>query len=138
MPFEEISIWPELSSPPRFRIQGGGAEMSSDSRKSLNHRDPPLFLDSRYQSQYQDCYLKSLNSCLDIKIQDFKVSIPVSISRLKLQKSWFQSWFQDATLTSLASSLNIKNQAPKVQKDSIVVLEAITTKVLKEDSHADS
>ena len=24
--FEEISIWPELFSPPRFRIQGGWSE----------------------------------------------------------------------------------------------------------------
>ena len=28
LPFEEISIWPELSSPPYFRIQGGGGTLS--------------------------------------------------------------------------------------------------------------
>ena len=66
-------------------------EMSSDYRKSLNHSDPPLFFESWYQSRYQDCDLKSLDSSLDIKTQDFRVFIPVSISRLKFQKSWFQS-----------------------------------------------
>ena len=64
--------------------------------------------------------------------------ILVSISRLNFQKSQFQSRYQDSTFKSLDSSLNIKNHVPKVQKDSIVVLEAITTKVLEEDSDADS
>ena len=59
-----------------------GAEMSSDSRRSLDHRDPPLLFESQFQSRYQDCYLKSLDSSLDIKTQDFGVSISVSISRL--------------------------------------------------------
>ena len=66
-------------------------EMSSDSRESLDHRDPPLFFESQYQSRYQDRDLKSLDSSLDIKTQDLRVLIPVSISRLKFQKSWFQS-----------------------------------------------
>ena len=73
-------------------------EMSSDSRESLNHRDPPLFSESRYQSQYQDRDLKSLDSSLDIKTQDWKVSIPVSITRFKFQKSRFQSQYLDLTL----------------------------------------
>ena len=42
------------------------AEMSSDSRESLDHRDPTLFFKSQYQSRYQDCVLKSLDSCLDV------------------------------------------------------------------------
>ena len=46
------------------------AEMSSDSRKSLDHRDPSWFL--------------SLNTSLDIETVISKVSIPVSISRLKI------------------------------------------------------
>ena len=83
-------------------------------------------------------YLKSLDSSLNIKTQDWRVSIPVSISRLKFQKSRFQSRYQDSTFESLDSRLHIKNHVPKVQKDSIVVLEAITTKVLEEDSDADS
>ena len=112
--------------------------MSSDPRESLDQRDPPLFLESQYQSWYQDCDLKSLDSSLNIKTQVLKVSIPVSISRLTFQKSWLQSWCQDSTFKSLDSSLNIKNHVPKVQKDSIVVLEAITTEVLEEDSDADS
>ena len=44
------------------------AEMSSDSRKSLNHRDPFQFL--------------SLDTSLDIKTVILKVSILVSILRL--------------------------------------------------------
>ncbi len=82
--------------------------MSSDSRESLDHRDPPLFFESRYQSRYQDCDLKSLDSSLDIKTQDFRVSIPVSISRLKFQKSRFQSRYQDSTIKSLDFSLDVQ------------------------------
>ena len=74
------------------------SEMSSDSRESLDHRDPPLFSESRYQSRYQDRDLKSLDSSLDIKTQDCRVSIPVSITRFKLQKSRFQSQYLDLTL----------------------------------------
>ena len=44
----------------------------------------------------------------------FWVSIPVSISRLWSQKSWFQSRFQDSRFQSLHSSLNIKTQISKV------------------------
>ena len=84
------------------------SEMSSDSRESLDHRDPPLFFESWYQSRYQDCDLKSLDSSLDIKTQDLIVSIPVSISRLKFHKSQFQSRYQDSTIKSLNSSLNIQ------------------------------
>ena len=72
---------------PRVGASKSKAEMSSDSRESLDHRDPPLFFESRYQSRYQDRDLKSLDSSLDIKTQDLIVSIPVSISRLKFQKS---------------------------------------------------
>ena len=82
--------------------------MNSDSRESFDHRDPPLFFESRYQSQYQDRDLKSLDSSLDIKTKDLIVSIPVSISRLKFQKSWFQSRYQDSTIKSLNSSLDIQ------------------------------
>ena len=103
--------------------------MYHDSRESLNHRDPPGFL-----SLDTSLDIKSL----DIKTQDLKVSIPLSISRLKLQKSWFQSQYQDSTFNSLNSSLVIKNQVPKFKKHSLVVLEAITNKVLEEDSDADS
>ena len=81
--------------------------MSSDSRESLDHRDPTLFFESRYQSRYQDCDLKSLDSSLDIKTQDLKVSIPVLISRLKFQKSQFQSRYQDSTIKSLDFSLDV-------------------------------
>ena len=38
-------------------------EMSIDSRESLDHRDPPLFFESRYQ----DRDLKSLDSSVNIK-----------------------------------------------------------------------
>ena len=82
--------------------------MSSDSRESLDHRDPPLFFESRYQSRYQDCDFKSLDSSLDIKTQDFKVSIPVSISRLKFQKSRFQFQYPDSTIKSLDFSLDVQ------------------------------
>ena len=38
LPIEDISLWPELSSPPRFRIQGGIPDRdkvrSPDGRKS--------------------------------------------------------------------------------------------------------
>ena len=84
------------------------SEMSSDSRESLDHRGPPLFFESWYQSRYQDHDLKILNSRLDIKTQDLIVSIPVSISRLKFQKSRFQSRYQDSTIKSLNSSLDIQ------------------------------
>ena len=82
--------------------------MSSDSRESLNHRYPPLFFGSWYQSRYQDRDLKSLDSSLDIKTLDLIVSIPVSISRLKFQKSRFLSRYQDSTIKSLNSSLDIQ------------------------------
>ena len=82
--------------------------MSSDSRESLDHSDPPLFFESWYQSQYQDCDVKSLDSSLDIKTQDFRVSIPVSISRLKFQKSRFQSRYQDSTMESLNFNLDVQ------------------------------
>ena len=51
-----------------------------------------------------------------IKTQDLWVSISVSISRLKLQKSWFQSQYQESTFKSLNSSLNVKTQ--KITKNS--------------------
>ena len=38
LPIEEISLWPELSSPPRFRFQGGYPErdgQTEDGPKSL-------------------------------------------------------------------------------------------------------
>ena len=36
LPIEEICLWPELSSPPRFRIQGGSPERQTltDGRES--------------------------------------------------------------------------------------------------------
>ena len=46
------------------------AEMSSDSRESLDHSDPPLFL--------------SLDTSLDIKTVISKVLIPVLTARLKI------------------------------------------------------
>ena len=68
----------------------------------------PLFFESQYQSRYQDCDLNSLDSSLDIKTQDFRVSIPVLISRLKFQKSRFQTRYQDSTMESLNLSLNVQ------------------------------
>ena len=56
----------------------------------------------------------SLNTGLDIKTVILKVSIPVSISRLKIWKSWFQSQVKDTSFKSLDSSLNIKTQVSKV------------------------
>ena len=44
----------------------------------------------------------------------FLVLIPVSISRLWSQKSWFQSRYQDSRFQSLASSLDIKTQISKI------------------------
>ena len=82
-------------------------EMSSDSRKSLNHRAPSLIFESRYQSRYQDCDLKILGSSLNIRAQDFRVLIPVSMSRLRFQKSWFQSRYLDSTIKSLNFSLDV-------------------------------
>ena len=93
--------------------------MSSDSGESLDHSDPPLFFESRYQSryqsQYQDCDLKSLDSSLKIKTQDFRVLIPVSISRLKFQKSRFQSRYQDSTMESLNFSLDVQTWLMNLQ-----------------------
>ena len=34
LPFEEISLRPELSSPPRFRIQGGTLSVMKDERST--------------------------------------------------------------------------------------------------------
>ena len=87
---------------------GYTSEMSSDSRESLDHRDPPCFL--------------SLDTSLDIKTVILKVLIPVSISRLnisesqfqsryqrlKFQKSQFQSRYQDSTIKSLEFSLDVQ------------------------------
>ena len=80
------------------------SEMSSDSRESLNHRDPFPICESQYRSRYQDCDPKSLYSSLNIKTQDLrvlfpalikthvsKVSISILISGPKCQKSQFQS-----------------------------------------------
>ena len=89
-------------------MKGYISEMSSDSCEGLDHSDPPLFFESRYRSQYQDCDLKSPDSSLNIKTQDFSVSIPVSISRLKYQKSWFQSRYHDSTMESLNFSLDVQ------------------------------
>ena len=60
---------------------------------------------SWYQSWYQGCNSKSLDTSLDIKTRFSKVSIPVSISRLNFQKSWFQSQYQDSNFKSLDSIL---------------------------------
>ena len=59
------------------------------------------------------CFL-SLDTSLDIKTVISKVSIPVSISRLKISESRFQSRYQDSNFKSLDSSLNIKTQLWKV------------------------
>ena len=76
------------------------SKLSSDSRESLNHRDPFRFLESWYQSRYQDCNSKSLDSSLNIKTQDLRVLIPVLMSKLKFHKSLFQSWYQDWSFKS--------------------------------------
>ena len=61
-------------------------EISSDSCENLNYRDPPSFLVSiPYQSWYQDRDLKSLDSSLNIKTQNLRVSISVSILRQQFQ-----------------------------------------------------
>ena len=71
------------------------SKLSSDSRESLNHRDPFRFLESWYQSRYQDCNSKSLDSSLDIKTQYLRVLIPFSILRLKIWKSWSRKlWYR--------------------------------------------
>ena len=57
---------------------------------------------------------ESFQTSLNIKTPILKVSIPVSISRLKSWKSWYQSWYQDCNLTSLDTSLNIKTAIIKV------------------------
>ena len=68
--------------------------MCSDSHKSLDHRDPLLFL--------------SLNTSIDIETVISKVLIPVSILRLKIGESQFQFQYQHSNVKSLDSSLNIK------------------------------
>ena len=74
--------------------------MSSDSRESLDYREPfPI-----YESRYQDCDPKSLDSSPNIKTQDLRVLIQVSMSSLKRQKSQFQSPFQDFDLKFFLST----------------------------------
>ena len=101
--------------------------MSSDSRESLNHSDPPLFvlvlilvlissLQSRkswIQSWYQDTRLEHLNSSLDIKTLISKVAIPVFISRLNFQYhnikfKWFcsQSSCQNSWIIDLCANID--------------------------------
>ena len=86
----------------RFYYQRGlprlvhfGSEMSSDSHKRLDVRDPFYFLKSQYLSWYQNCDNKSSDSSLDIKTLDFRVSSTVWISRLSFQKYQFQFWIKD-------------------------------------------
>ena len=90
---------------PRVGASKSKAEMSSDSRESLDYRDPPYYF--------------SLNTSLDIEIVISEVLIPVSISRLRIGESWFQSRYQDSNFKSLDSSLDIKTQ---LSKGSIPVL----------------
>ena len=84
-----------------YKVSRIETEMSSDSRQSLNHRDPPPpVFESQYQSQYQDCELQSLDTSLDIKTHKFQ--------------SKFQSQYQDSNFKSLDLSLNIKNKLSTV------------------------
>ena len=77
------------------------------SRESWSQGSLQIF-ESQYQSTYQDCNSKSLDSSLDIKTQDLRVLNPFSMSRLKIWESWFQSWYQYYTFKSLNSSSTYK------------------------------
>ena len=78
------------------------------SRKSRSQGSPPIFLSLDTSLNIKTVISKNLDSSLDIKTQDFRVSIPVSISRLKFQKSWFQSRYKDSTIKSLDFSLDVQ------------------------------
>ena len=58
--------------------------MSSDSSMCLDHRVSFGFLSLNTSLLYQNFYHKSLDSCFNIKTQDLKMLIPISISRLKV------------------------------------------------------
>ena len=61
-----------------------------------------------------DCNPKSLNTSFNIKTPILKVSITVSISRLKSCRCRYQSQYQDCNFESLNISLNIKTAILKV------------------------
>ena len=56
------------------------------------------FWNSQFQSQYQDCNLESINSSLHIKTQGLKISIPVLISELRVQKSQFKNFMKKISI----------------------------------------
>ena len=56
LPFEEISIWLKLSSPPNFRIQGGSPERDKQSTNAGRGVRKSLCLIYNYQESHQWCY----------------------------------------------------------------------------------
>ena len=50
--------------------------------------------------------ISSLDSSLDIRTQDLRVSVPVSISSLRFQKYQFKSQFQDLVIHFFAQTLH--------------------------------
>ena len=57
-----------------------------------------------------DCGPKCRDACLYIKIQDLRLSIQVSTSSLKFQKSWFQYKFQDFSIDFLCYLYRFENK----------------------------
>ena len=77
------------------------------------HKNIPSGLAQRWACSLARVSITGIPPCffsLDIKTVISKVSIPVSISRLKIWKSRFQSRYQDSVFKSLDSSLDIKTR----------------------------
>ena len=79
LPFEQISIQPEISSPPRFRIQGGYPERDRERVAGLYF--PFLIQDNDYDykdhinyddnTEYEDCDTDEEDNAVDIHAQKY-------------------------------------------------------------------
>ena len=82
--------------------------MSSDSRKSLDHRDPLWLLSLNTSLDIETVILKVLIPVFDMKTQYLKVLNPVLISWLTFLKSLFQSQYCDLSLKLSISHLKLR------------------------------